>query len=38
MAPSAGFKPAAYRLGGDCSIRLSYEGNKGGDFIEKQRQ
>ncbi len=26
MAPSAGFEPTTYRLGGDCSILLSYEG------------
>ena len=26
MAPSAGIEPAAYRLGGGRSIRLSYEG------------
>jgi hypothetical protein len=28
MAPSAGIEPAAYRLGGGRSIRLSYEGRK----------
>ena len=26
MVPRAGFEPATYRLGGDCSIRLSYRG------------
>lgn len=26
IAPSAGIEPAAYRLGGDRSIQLSYEG------------
>ena len=29
MAPSAGIEPAAYRLGGGRSIRLSYEGEGG---------
>ena len=29
MAPRAGFEPATYRLGGDCSIRLSYRGDAG---------
>ena len=28
-APSAGIEPAAYRLGGGRSIRLSYEGEGG---------
>ena len=28
-APSAGIEPAAYRLGGGRSIRLSYEGKRG---------
>ena len=26
LAPSTGLEPVAYRLGGDCSILLSYEG------------
>lgn len=26
MAPSTGVEPVTYRLGGDCSILLSYEG------------
>jgi hypothetical protein len=26
VVPSAGFEPTTYRLGGDCSILLSYEG------------
>jgi hypothetical protein len=26
LVPSAGFEPTTYRLGGDCSILLSYEG------------
>lgn len=29
MVPRAGFEPATYRLGGDCSIRLSYRGSEG---------
>ena len=28
MAPRAGFEPATYRLGGGCSIRLSYRGQE----------
>ena len=31
-APSAGIEPAAYRLGGGRSIRLSYEGEGGALF------
>ena len=27
MVPRAGFEPATYRLGGDCSIQLSYRGH-----------
>ena len=27
MVPRAGFEPATYRLGGDCSIQLSYRGS-----------
>ena len=26
MVPSTGVEPVTYRLGGDCSILLSYEG------------
>ena len=27
VVPRAGFEPATYRLGGDCSIQLSYRGH-----------
>ena len=29
MAPSTRFERVTYRLGGDCSIQLSYEGERG---------
>ena len=32
MVPPAGIEPAAYRLGGGRSIRLSYEGEGGALF------
>lgn len=32
LVPTAGFEPATYRLGGDCSIQLSYEGLRMGTF------
>ncbi len=34
MVLSAGFEPATYPLGGDCSIQLSYESVKLLKFLE----
>jgi hypothetical protein len=36
LVPSAGFEPTTYRLGGDCSILLSYEGDRG--LVASRRQ
>ena len=33
LAPSTGLEPVTYRLGGDCSILLSYEG---GELVEQR--